>query len=175
LTLAEVLREFAAYLRRVSAFYRKDADEGEVCLKVVEHQASFATICRRAQPDRVRATFRGDPADRRARRSAGGFRRIVSTWPITLRCASPIAQRLAAQMESCCGRSPTISTRSRSISSSAATTSACPTAIRRWTALGAGSRSWRPITPRRAGFASGAAHRARVALALSHLSACRLY
>jgi uncharacterized membrane protein YccC len=42
LTLAEVLREFASYLRRVAGFYRKDADEGAVCLKVVEHQASFA-------------------------------------------------------------------------------------------------------------------------------------
>jgi len=42
ITLAEVLREFASFLRRVAGFYRKDADEGAVCLKVVEQQASFA-------------------------------------------------------------------------------------------------------------------------------------
>ncbi len=42
ITLAEVLREFAAFLRRVAGFYRPDADEGEVCLEVVEQQASFA-------------------------------------------------------------------------------------------------------------------------------------
>ncbi|MDI4641069.1 FUSC family protein [Rhodoblastus acidophilus] len=42
ITLAEVLREFASFLRRVSGFYRKDADEGEVCLRVVEQQVSFA-------------------------------------------------------------------------------------------------------------------------------------
>lgn len=42
ITLAEVLREFAAFLRRVAGFYRRDADEGEVCLKAVEQQASFS-------------------------------------------------------------------------------------------------------------------------------------
>ena len=95
LTLAEVLREFAAYLRRVSAFYRKDADEGEVCLKVVEHQASFADHLQTARSLIVvrRRPFRGDPADRRARRacwrrSTGSSRR----WPITRRCASPMRQ-----------------------------------------------------------------------------------
>jgi len=41
MTIAECLREFAGYFRRVADFYKKDADQGEVYLKVVEQQASL--------------------------------------------------------------------------------------------------------------------------------------
>jgi uncharacterized membrane protein YccC len=40
--LAELIREFATFLRRMAEFYRPGADEGAACLKVVEQQASFS-------------------------------------------------------------------------------------------------------------------------------------
>ena len=42
LTLAEVLREFAAYLRCVADFYGDNADQGALYMKVVEQQAALA-------------------------------------------------------------------------------------------------------------------------------------
>ncbi len=42
LTLAEVLREFAAYLRRVAGFYRENPDQTALYLEVLEQQAAFA-------------------------------------------------------------------------------------------------------------------------------------
>ena len=60
ITLAEVLREFAAFLRRVAAFYRRDADEGEVCLKVVEQQASFADHLQTARSLIISASDRAE-------------------------------------------------------------------------------------------------------------------
>lgn len=42
LTLAEVLREFAAYLRSVAGFYRENADLGAVYMKVVEQQVALS-------------------------------------------------------------------------------------------------------------------------------------
>jgi uncharacterized membrane protein YccC len=42
LTLAEVLREFAAYLRCVAGFYRENADLGAVYIKVVEQQVALS-------------------------------------------------------------------------------------------------------------------------------------
>ncbi len=42
LTLAEVLREFAAYLRCVADFYRETPDPGAAYLKLVEQQASLS-------------------------------------------------------------------------------------------------------------------------------------
>ena len=103
LTLAEVLREFAAYLRRVSAFYRKDADEGEVCLKVVEHQASFADHLQTARSLIVSAADRSEATRLIAALAAvlEAFDGIVSTLadhaPLRLADAP---NGLAAQMES---------------------------------------------------------------------------
>jgi uncharacterized membrane protein YccC len=81
LTLAEVLREFASFLRRVSGFYRKDADEGEVCLKVVEHQASFADHLQTARSLIVSAADRSEATRLIAALAAvlDGFDGIVST------------------------------------------------------------------------------------------------
>lgn len=42
LTLAECLREFAAYLRCVAGFYRENADLGAVYMKVVEQQVALS-------------------------------------------------------------------------------------------------------------------------------------
>jgi uncharacterized membrane protein YccC len=60
LTLAEVLREFASFLRGVAGFYRKDADEGEVCLRVVELQASFSDHLQTARSLIVSAADRAE-------------------------------------------------------------------------------------------------------------------
>lgn len=60
LTLAEVLREFAVYLRKIAGFYRPDADEGAVCLDVVEHQASFADHLQTARSLIVSASNRSE-------------------------------------------------------------------------------------------------------------------
>jgi uncharacterized membrane protein YccC len=60
ITLAEVLREFASFLRRVADFYRRDADEGAVCLKVVEQQASFADHLQTARSLIVSASDRAE-------------------------------------------------------------------------------------------------------------------
>lgn len=60
LTLAEVLREFAVYLRKIAEFYRADADEGAVCLDVVEHQASFADHLQTARSLIVSAVDRAE-------------------------------------------------------------------------------------------------------------------
>jgi uncharacterized membrane protein YccC len=81
LTLAEVLREFASYLRRVAGFYRKDADEGAVCLKVVEHQASFADHLQTARSLIVSAADRAEAARLIAALAAvlDAFDGIVST------------------------------------------------------------------------------------------------
>jgi uncharacterized membrane protein YccC len=40
--LAELIREFATFLRYTAEFYRPGADEGEACLRIVEQQASFS-------------------------------------------------------------------------------------------------------------------------------------
>jgi uncharacterized membrane protein YccC len=40
--LAELIREFATFLRRMAEFYRPGADEGAACLRVLEQQASFS-------------------------------------------------------------------------------------------------------------------------------------
>jgi uncharacterized membrane protein YccC len=42
LTLAEVMREFAAYLRCVAGFYRENPDQTELYLQVLEQQAAFS-------------------------------------------------------------------------------------------------------------------------------------
>ncbi|WP_374545248.1 FUSC family membrane protein [Rhodoblastus sp.] len=104
ITLAEVLREFAAYLRRVAGFYRKDADEGEVCLKVVEHQASFADHLQTARSLIVSAADRAEAMRLIAALAAvlEAFDGIVSTLadhaPLRL-AQSGGCETLAAQME----------------------------------------------------------------------------
>jgi uncharacterized membrane protein YccC len=102
LTLAEVLREFASFLRGVAGFYRKDADEGEVCLKVVELQASFSDHLQTARSLIVSAADRAEATRLIAALAAvlEAFDGIVSTLAdhAPLRLAdSP--NGLAAQME----------------------------------------------------------------------------
>ena len=102
LTLAEVLREFASFLRGVAGFYRKDADEGEVCLKVVELQASFSDHLQTARSLIVSAADRAEATRLIAALAAvlEAFDGVVSTLAdhAPLRLAdSP--NGLAAQME----------------------------------------------------------------------------
>ena len=54
--LAELIREFATFLRRMAEFYRPGADEGAACLKVVEQQASFSDQLQTARSLSVHAT-----------------------------------------------------------------------------------------------------------------------
>jgi len=54
--LAELVREFATLLRRMAEFYRDGADEGAVCLKTVEQQASFSDQLQTARSLSVHAT-----------------------------------------------------------------------------------------------------------------------
>lgn len=54
--LAELIREFATFLRRMAEFYRPGADEGAACLKVVEQQASFSDQLQAARSLSVHAT-----------------------------------------------------------------------------------------------------------------------
>ncbi|MBB4196491.1 hypothetical protein CCR94_19810 [Rhodoblastus sphagnicola] len=53
--LAELIREFATFLRRMADFYRPGADEGAACLKVVEQQASFSDHLQTARSLSVQA------------------------------------------------------------------------------------------------------------------------
>jgi len=54
--LAELIREFATFLRRMADFYQANADEGAACLKVVEQQASFSDQLQAARSLSVHAT-----------------------------------------------------------------------------------------------------------------------
>ncbi len=56
--LAELIREFAALLRRMGDFYTPGADEGEACLRVVEQQASFSDHLQAARSLSVHASDR---------------------------------------------------------------------------------------------------------------------
>ncbi len=104
ITLAEVLREFASFLRRVAGFYRRDADEGEVCLKVVEQQASFADHLQTARGLIISAADRAEATRLIAALAAvlDAFDGMVSTLadhsPLRLAQGSGAGVSLAAQM-----------------------------------------------------------------------------
>jgi uncharacterized membrane protein YccC len=104
ITLAEVLREFASFLRRVAGFYRGDADEGEVCLKVVEQQASFADHLQTARSLIISAADRAEATRLIAALAAvlDAFDGMVSTLadhsPLRLAQGPRAGVSLAAQM-----------------------------------------------------------------------------
>jgi uncharacterized membrane protein YccC len=54
--LAELIREFSGFLRRMADFYKPGVDEGAACLRVVEQQASFSDHLQAARSLSVHAS-----------------------------------------------------------------------------------------------------------------------